>query len=79
MNILQLKLGLLRHTFGNTNAISAKKLLYISLVRSQLIYDSQLWHPHLIKDIVILERVQRHATCFILNDYHSNYKSRLLN
>ena len=71
-------LGLLRRTFGNTNSISARKLLYISLVRSQLIYGSQLWHPHLIKDIVILESVQRRATCFILNDYNSNYKSRLL-
>ena len=48
-------LGLLRHTFGNTNSTLAKKLLYISLVRSQLIYGSQLWHPHLITDIVILD------------------------
>ena len=63
-------------SLGNTNSISAKKLLYISLVRSQLIYGSQLWHPHLIKD-VILERVQRHATCFTLNDYNSNYKSSI--
>ena len=52
-------LGLLCRTFGNTNSISAKKLLYISLVRSQLVYGSQLWHPHLIKGIVMLERVQR--------------------
>ena len=48
-------LGLLRRTFSNTNSISVKKLLYTSLVRSQLIYGSQIWHPHLIKDIVILE------------------------
>ena len=71
-------LGLLCHTFTNTTSIPAKKLLYISLVRSQLIYGSQLWHPHFIKDITNLERVQQRATYFILNDYNSNYKSRLL-
>ena len=52
-------LGLLRRTFSKTNSISVKKLLYTSLVRSQVIYGSQIWHPHLIKDIIILERVQR--------------------
>ena len=54
-------------------------MLYISLVRSKLIYSSQLWNPYLIKDIVMLERIQRRATKFILNDYTSSYKSCLLN
>ena len=54
-----------------------KKQLYLTLVRSQLIYYSQLWRPFLIKDIMILERVQRRATKFILNNYTSPYKSRL--
>ena len=53
-------LGLLRRTFTG-NSTQAKKLLYISLVRSQLLYCSQLWRPHLIKDIQMLERVQRRA------------------
>ena len=48
--------------WASSRSISAKKLLYISLVRSQLIYGFQLWHPHLIKDIVMLERLQRQAT-----------------
>ena len=30
------------------------------------------------KDILLLERVQRHATKYILSDYTSNYKARLL-
>ena len=60
------------------NVDTAKKTLYISLVRSQLTYGSQLWNPHLIKDVINLEQVQRHATCFILNDFNSDYKSRLL-
>ena len=55
-----------------------KKLLYISLVRSQLIYCSQLWRPYLLKDIITLERIQRCATKFILNDYQSSYRFRLV-
>jgi len=31
-----------------------------------------------MKDIMSLERVQRRATKFILNDYSSNYKYRLV-
>ena len=71
-------LGLLRQTF-TTQCPNAKKQLYLMLVRSQLIYCSQLWRPFLIKDIMILERVQRRATKFILNDYTytSPYKSKL--
>ena len=38
----------------------------------------QLWRPYLLKDISLLERVQRRATKYILNDYHSTYKSRLI-
>ena len=31
-----------------------------------------------IKDIITLERIQRHPTKFILNDYCSDYKNRLI-
>ena len=58
-------------------SIYLKKSLYISLVRSKLTYCSQLWRPHFIKDIAILENVQRRATKFILNNYTSDYKERL--
>ena len=70
-------LYLLKRTF-TTHAVTSKKLLYISLVRAQLKYCSQLWRPYLIKDIIVLERVQHRATKFILNDYQSSYRSRLL-
>ena len=42
-------------------------------------YCSQLWRPNLIKDIFSLERVQRRATKYILSDYSTDYKSRLIN
>jgi len=69
-------LGVIRHTF-KTNCIEAKKQLYISLIRSQVMYCSQIWKSQLIKDIHTLERVQQRATKFILNNYTSSYKSRL--
>ena len=70
-------LGLIRRSFTSTLCPTAKKNLYLSLVRSQLAYGSQIWRPHLIKDIMDLERIQRRATKYILNDFHSSYKNRL--
>ena len=72
------KLGLLHHSFSSAVHINAKRSLYLSLIRSQLVYCSQIWRPYLLTDIILLERVQRRATKFILNDYSSNYKSRLI-
>ena len=71
-------LALLRRSFRNCNSVHSKKLLYISLVRSQLIYGSQVRRPHLLKDIDALEAIQHQSTKFILNDYTFDYKSRLL-
>ena len=52
--------------------------IYISIVQPNLLYCSPLWRPYLIKDIDLLERVQRRATKFILSDYSSDYKTRLI-
>ena len=71
-------LGLLRRSFSAINNIITRKLLYISLVRSQLLYGSQIWKPALIKDIKSLEQIQRRATKFVLNDNSLDYKSRLM-
>ena len=70
-------LGLLRRTFV-THSTIVKKKLYLSLIRSQLTYCSQIWRPFLRKDILFIERIQRRATKYILNDYNSSYKSRLI-
>ena len=71
------QLGLIRRTFNSSISVNAKKLLYISLVRSQLTYCSQIWRPQLIRDIKAFEKVQRRATKFVLNDFTSDYKTGL--
>ena len=72
-------LGLLKRTFSSTSTVSVKKRLFISLVRSQLSYCSQIWRPALIKDIRKLETVQRRATKFIVGISNSmDYRNRLI-
>ena len=71
-------LGLLRRTFSTVDCNQAKKILYLSLVRSQLMYCSPIWRPQFLKDIQSFENIQRRATKFITNDYSSSYKSRLV-
>ena len=68
-------LGLVRRTFCSTIPILAKVKLYTSLIRSQVLYCSPVWRPHLIKDIKKLEQLQHRATKYILNDYLSDYKT----
>ena len=58
--------------------LKPKKLLYVSIVRSRITYCSQIWKPNHIKDITALERIQSRATKYILNDYCSDYKDRLI-
>ena len=52
--------------------------LYLSLVCNKLTYCSQFWWPHLIRDSISFEHVQRRFTEFLLNDYISDYKARLI-
>ncbi len=71
-------LYVLRRNVHTTSAITIKKQLYLSLVKSSISYCCQLWRPHLCKNIQSIERIQRRATKYILKDYISDYKSRLL-
>ena len=70
-------LYMIRRSFSTVDVI-VKRRLYVSMVRSKLSYCSQLWCPNLKKDILALERVQRRATKYILEDYTSSYKDRLV-
>ena len=71
--------SLLRRLFSHTDSEYAKRQLYLALVRFKLLYSSQVWRPKLVRDVSKLENVQRLATKFILNDYSSTYRERLIN
>ena len=70
-------LGLLRRIFSAAVSTRAKLTLYISLVRSRLLYGSVVWRPHLLVDIKSLELVQRRASKFIVSP-NLDYRQRLI-
>ena len=71
------QLGLICRNFTN-NSTLVKKQLYISLVYSQLMYCPQIWSPNLAQYIQLLGKVQLRATKYMMNDYSSPYRARLL-
>ena len=59
-------LGLLKRTCPLLNDVSARRSLYLALVKSQLFYATQVWSPEKIALKTQIERVQRRATRWIL-------------
>jgi hypothetical protein len=72
------RLGLVKRILGYRAPLKAKLVLYKSLIQSVLMYGSVICCPSK-GDLELLEGVQRRATKYILNDYTSNYKTRLRN
>ena len=69
--------GLLRHIFSSCYSIRAKKSLCNSCqITTNILFSTVESIPD--QDTVILEKIQRQATKFILSDYVSDYKTRLL-
>ena len=50
---------------------SIKEICYKLMIRPILEYASTVWAPHLQKDILKLESVQRRSARFVLNDFAS--------
>ena len=62
-------LGMIKRAVGYDSPDSVKRQLYLSHVRSVLEYCSPVWSPYLVTEIASLEKVQRRATKYILNDF----------
>ena len=62
------------------NDVSARRSLYLALVKSQLSYATQVWSPDKIALKTQIERVQRRATRWILKQRVGvmSYRDRLL-
>ena len=72
-------LGMIKRAVWYDSPDSVKRQLYLSHVRSALEYCSPVWSPYLVTELSSLEKVQRRATTFILNDFSDIfYKDRCI-
>ena len=73
-------LGLLRRTCPLLTNRDARRTLYLSLVKSQMCYATEIWSPSHSTFKINLERIQRRATRWILQVKMGevSYKDRLL-
>ncbi len=71
-------LGLVKRTVGYRCPPKTKLILYNTIVKSPLSYGSVIWSYGTKKQLKSVESVQRRATKYILNDYTSDYETRLV-
>lgn len=71
-------LGLIKRTVGYIAPTNVKLQLYISLVRSNLEYNTQVWGGLSKMNRMKIESIQRAATRYILNGSSITYSERLL-
>ena len=70
------RVGIIKKNFATLN-IQNVRLLHKSLVRPILEYGSVIWSPHLRKDIMELEKVQKRVTKLVPELQHLPYEQRL--
>ena len=61
-------MGLIKRNLWNCPR-KVRETAYTSIVRPKLEYASASWHPHYKKDVSTLERVQRKAARFFLQNF----------
>ena len=66
----------IKRTYGYSLMSDVKHMLYLTLIRFGLLYESTVWYPNKACK-KLLEGVQCRATEYILNDFESSYKQRL--
>ena len=76
MNEWNAIVGILRRSFTHLDTKSFKKL-YCTFVRPHLEYAQNVWSPHLLKHIDILEKVQERATKLVDGLKNLDYSERL--
>ena len=59
-------LAFIKRTYGYSPMPDAKRMLYLTLIRSGLLYGSTVWYPNKACE-KLLEGVQRRATKYILD------------
>ena len=72
-------LGLLKRTCPLLTETKIRRSLYLSLVKSQLCYGTEIWSPSDVSLKIKIERIQRRATRWILRSRigELSYKERL--
>ena len=70
-------LGLLYRKFYNHSSTETLTQLYISLVRPHLEYACPVWAPHMSKDIVAIENVQKFACKMATHNWNTSYQDLL--
>ena len=70
-------LGLLYRRFYNNAPSNSLVQLYLSLVRPHLDYASAIWPPHVKKDKIALENVQKFACRMATRSWDSSYQDLL--
>jgi hypothetical protein len=71
-------MGIIKRTLGYNAPTTVMRLLYLTMVRSILEYNTPVWNSLSKRDIMRLERVQRSATRFILKFPDIDYHQRLV-
>ena len=59
------------------NDVNFRKFLYVTYIRPLLEYNTQIWSPHLVGDINLIENVQRRFTKFLPGLQNLSYIQRL--